>query len=196
MTGFVAHTNEHAVENGPFEHKAAGFWIRFFAYLVDLALINIVLGGLIVKNILIFASIQSFTFFYLSLYGVITGVLFYLYFTLMTKYFGQTLGKMIFGLKVVSDSGKPLDWTTVLFREWVGRFISVTIAILYLMIPFTKMHKGLHDFIADTHVIHERSYTKITEQQPQTTEKSLKDLQREKEMKESEALGLQDKDQL
>lgn len=194
MTGFVENTNEYAVENGPFEHKAAGFWVRFFAYLVDLLLINIVLGGLIVKNILIFASIQHFTLFYLSLYGIITGILFYVYFTVMTKYFGQTLGKMIFGLKVVTDSGKQLDWTTVLFREWIGRFISTTISILYLIVPFTKKHKAVHDFIADTYVIHERSYTKKSENNVPATTNSLKELYQEKELQKSEPLGLQDKD--
>ncbi|MBQ0139641.1 MAG: RDD family protein [Kurthia sp.] len=194
MTGFVANTNENAVENSPFEHKAAGFWIRFFAYLVDLLLINTVVGGLIVKNVLIFASIQHFSLFYLSLYGIITGILFYVYFTLMTMYLGQTLGKMIFGLRVVKDSGEPLDWTTVLFREWVGRFISVTITLLYLIVPFTKKHKAVHDFIADTYVIHERSYTKKSENNEKMTANSLKELYQEKEIQKSESLGLHDKD--
>lgn len=194
MTEFVANTNENTVENSPFEPKAAGFWMRFFAYLVDVLLINTILGGLIVKNILIFASIQHFSLFYLSLYSIITGILFYVYFTLMTKYFAQTLGKMIFGLKVVKDSGESLDWTTVLFREWVGRFISVTVVFLYLIVPFTKKHKAIHDFIADTHVIHERSYTKKNENNAQMTTKSLKELYQEKEMQKSESLGLHDKD--
>ncbi|EPR29673.1 Proline-rich antigen, partial [Geobacillus sp. WSUCF1] len=55
---------------------------------------------------------------------VAAAVVFYTYFVLMTKAFGQTLGKMVFGLKVVDERGEPLTWLTVLFREVVGKFIA------------------------------------------------------------------------
>lgn len=49
---------------------------------------------------------------------------------------------------------------TILFREWIGRFFSATIWPLYWVIGFTPKKQGLHDFIADTMVIHEQVYEK------------------------------------
>ena len=57
--------------------------------------------------------------------SIASAVIFYLYFVLMTKFLRQTLGKMVFGLKVVDLKKNGLSWGTVLFREWIGRFISV-----------------------------------------------------------------------
>lgn len=187
MTEFVANTNEYAVENSSFEKKPAGFWIRFFAYLVDLIVIQAVLVGLVVYNIFKIAGIEDFTVLYISLMGIANGIVFYLYFTILTKYFSQTLGKMIFGIKVVNDSGEPLNWATVLFRETIGRFISATILVLYVITAFTKKNKAVHDFIADTHVVYERAYSKKSDNQEITQSKSLKEVYNEKEMHESES---------
>ena len=44
--------------------------------------------------------------------------------------------------------------TDVLFREWIGRIISGVFANLpYLVTIFTKKHRGIHDYFADTVVI-------------------------------------------
>jgi uncharacterized RDD family membrane protein YckC len=103
-----------------------------------------------------------------------TSLLFYAYFVVMTKIWGQTVGKMVLGIRVVSDNGKPLSWATVFFREWIGRFISVTIDILYILVAFTPNHKAIHDYIADTKVIHERTFeakAKILETEVQPKQK-------------------------
>jgi uncharacterized RDD family membrane protein YckC len=49
-----------------------------------------------------------------------------------------------------------LTWDTVLFREWIGRFISASIWILYAIVAFLPKKQGLHDLFADTAVVHER----------------------------------------
>ena len=59
--------------------------------------------------------------------SIVTAIVFYAYFVLMTKYFGQTLGKMVFGLRVISLNDEKLSWSAIMFREWIGRFISGTI---------------------------------------------------------------------
>ena len=89
--------------------------------------------------------------------AIITAIVFYGYFVLMTKYFGQTLGKMVFGLRVVSLNDEKLNWSTILFREWIGRFISGTILILYIVVGFLPKKQGIHDLFADTTVVHVRS---------------------------------------
>ena len=84
-------------------------------------------------------------------FTLITATIFYGYFIVMTKLCNQTVGKMIFGIRVISKDGGKLKWSTVLFREWIGRLISVIpFNIPYLVVAFTPKNQGIHDFIADT----------------------------------------------
>ncbi|GIN60131.1 putative membrane protein YteJ [Robertmurraya siralis] len=143
----------HEAINGNVRY--AGFWMRFWAYLIDL----LVIGS--INRILIYPVFRSLD---LSLHdssmfapiSIFTAITFYAYFVLMTKFLGQTLGKMIFGLKVVDLNGKKLSWGAILFREWIGRFISTTVWISYAVVAFLPKKQGLHDLFADTSVVHER----------------------------------------
>ena len=72
----------------------------------------------------------------------------------MTKFFSQTLGKMVFGIKVVTLEERPLTWMTVLFREFIGRYISKLFFIGYLIVAFLPKKQGIHDLLSDTTVIH------------------------------------------
>lgn len=137
--------------------KTAGFWTRFWAYLIDLIVI-FSLTTIIVKPLFLFTGLEDLIVFHLSLYGYVTGLIFYIYFVVMTKIWAQTIGKMALGIRVVSENQKPLTWGTVLFREWIGRFISVTVKILYIIVAFTPCHKAIHDYIADTIVVHENTF--------------------------------------
>ncbi|MDQ0413008.1 putative RDD family membrane protein YckC [Mesobacillus stamsii] len=137
-----------------FTGRYAGFWMRFWAYLLDMIVIGSI-NRLIINPVFRAMDIPLLEEGFFSPKTIVTAVVFYLYFVLMTKYLGQTLGKMVFGLKVVKLDGKNLTWGTVLFREWIGRFLSATILILYVVVAFTKKKQGLHDLFADTTVIHE-----------------------------------------
>ncbi|PKR84309.1 RDD family protein [Heyndrickxia camelliae] len=132
----------------------AGFWMRFWAYLVDLIVIGSI-DRLLVKTIfrLLDISIDNTGMF--SPFSVATAMVFYVYFVLMTKYTGQTIGKMIFGLKVISIKDSTRSWSTILFRELIGRYLSTTIWILYIIVAFTPNKQGLHDIFADTTVVRE-----------------------------------------
>lgn len=69
---------------------------------------------------------------------------------------GATPGKKVFGLRVVSVDGSPIElWQGGLrvFGYWVNE---VTFGIGYLMVAFTAEKRGLHDFIANTAVVRER----------------------------------------
>ncbi|MBT2684011.1 RDD family protein [Bacillus sp. ISL-37] len=141
-------------ENQIYAGLYAGFWTRFWAYLLDLIVIGSI-NRMIINPVFRALDVPLIEDGILSPMAIATAVVFYLYFVLMTKYFGQTLGKMVFGLKVVEMDGKGLTWGTVIFREWIGRFISATIIVLYLVVAFTKKKQGLHDLFADTTVIYE-----------------------------------------
>ncbi|MFX3673237.1 MAG: RDD family protein [Paenisporosarcina sp.] len=139
--------------------KPAGFWIRFWAYVFDLLVISSISSIVIYPVFHIFNWDFQGTTWYAPI-GFITSIVFYLYFILMTKYLKQTVGKMIFGICVISLHQENLSLQTILFREWIGRFFSATIWPLYWIIGFTPNKQGLHDFIADTMVVHENSYEK------------------------------------
>lgn len=152
-TSYTLHKTEE------FKHKPAGFWIRLWAYLIDLLVISSLTSIVIYPLFRVFNWDVQGTTWYAPI-GFLTGFIFYVYFVLMTKFFKQTVGKMIFGLRVIPLKSENLSWLTILFREWIGRFFSATIWPLYWIIGFTPKKQGLHDFIADTMVIHEHSYEK------------------------------------
>lgn len=143
-----------------YEQKAAGFWIRFWAYTADILILSSI-GMLLIKPIFRLFSWEINNPTWYAPFTIITSILFYVYFVLTTKFLDQTIGKMIFGIKVVSTNGGKLTWGTVLFREWIGRIISIIpLNIPYVVVAFTPKKQAIHDFIADTLVVHEAVYDK------------------------------------
>lgn len=134
---------------------------RLIAYLVDILLIS---------------SVSSFIFTIYRLFGWydsganfglfnITGLVLYLsYFSLLTKLTnGQTIGKMIMSLRVVSINHEELSWSDVLTRELIGRYIQKKLMILYLLVFATKRNETLADLFSDTVVISEGNYFDLKE---------------------------------
>ena len=147
------------------ETKTAGFWMRFWAYIIDLLIIGAI-TSIAVKPIFYLLDVTREEYVWYAPYTIASAVVFYGYFVLMTKLVGQTVGKMIFGLRVIADNGKPLTWGTVLFREWIGRFISVKTIIFYVLVAVVPNNKGLHDLIADTVVVHENTFLRKEKEEP------------------------------
>lgn len=141
------------------ERRYAGFWMRFWAYIVDLIVV-FSLTGLIVKPFTMIDSFREATLWIWSVSGLLGGLVFFAYFLFMTKWRGQTLGKIIFGLRVIRKDGERLSWSDTLIREVVGRFIHrlLFLFFLYAVVAFTPKKQGLHDMFADTLVIHEKSH--------------------------------------
>ena len=107
-TSFVG--NEPDSDDGVkgLDYKYAGFWMRFWAYLLDI----IIIGS--IDRILVYPIFRLFDWPLGSVgmfapVSIITAIIFYAYFVLMTKYLGQTLGKMVFGLKVISLTGTKAE---------------------------------------------------------------------------------------
>ncbi|WP_110927224.1 RDD family protein [Bacillus massiliglaciei] len=132
----------------------AGFWLRFWAYLADLVVI-FSLNGFLVRPVFHFWDLSSYNY-WISPKTVLAGLIFYLYFVLMTKFFGQTLGKMIFGLRVIAVGKEGMSWGTILFRELVGRFISKWTWAGYVIAGIMPKKQALHDIFADTRVVIEK----------------------------------------
>lgn len=141
--------------------KFAGFWTRFWAYVIDLLIVSSI-SGIFIKPVfrVLDIKISNPSFLLFSPYKVTLLIIFLGYFALMTKIAGQTVGKMILGIKVVRHDGGKLTWGTVLFREVIGRFISKLLTIPYLLVIFMPKKEALHDLFADTYVIHEQAFEK------------------------------------
>ncbi|GAA0439861.1 RDD family protein [Lentibacillus halophilus] len=137
--------------------RYAGFWMRFWAYLADLVIV-FSLNGILLSP-LKFIGNGAIDVGFWTVTGVVSAIVFYLYFLLMTKYYAKTLGKMIFGLRVVRQDREPLTWSDLIFREIIGRFfyrVFWFMFVLYLLIAFTEQKQGLHDLFADTRVVLDR----------------------------------------
>ncbi|MBM7600283.1 putative RDD family membrane protein YckC [Virgibacillus halotolerans] len=137
------------------ETRYAGFWMRFWAYLADLIVIFSISGILLIPFQFINDG-KAIDIGFWTVTGIIGAVVYYVYFLLMTKYFSQTLGKMIFGIKVIRGDHQPLKWGDLLFREVIGRFIQRVFFItmfLYLVVAFNTDKQGIHDMIGNTKVV-------------------------------------------
>ncbi|UWG98151.1 RDD family protein [Dehalobacter sp. DCM] len=138
--------------------RAAGFWSRVAAFLFDVIVIGMssrIFFNLVWPSGLENAGIQSFV----MVNSLFPGIWGSLYFVLMTKFFGQTLGKMIMGIRVVNKDGRPLSWITVVMREVVGRTMSQLLGsyLGYLVCAFHPRKQGLTDIISDTYVVYVQS---------------------------------------
>lgn len=151
----------HKNEADYFQPKLAGFWTRFWAYCIDLIVI-FAIGGLLIKPIfrVLGITVTNPSFLFFSPYKITILIVTLLYFLLMTKFLQQTVGKIILGIKVTTKSDEKLTWSTLFFREVVGRFISKTLVFPYLLVAFMPKKEALHDLFADTYVIHEDVYEK------------------------------------
>lgn len=153
------------ITNKNYALKTAGFWIRFWAFFID-GIIIAAIGGILVNPIFYLMDWSlSDTVWYAPI-SIISAIFYYSYFVLMTKFFGQTLGKMIFGLRVISLKHEKLTWSDVLFRDWIGRIINSIFMPLYILVGILPNNQGIHDFFADTTVVHEKIYIEKDSVQP------------------------------
>ena len=136
----------------------AGFWIRVVAYLIDLLMIGsitrLINGPLSIAT----GGVNEWTVLHLTIGAVL--FVYPLYFILFTGFTGgQTLGKMITGIRVVSFTEESLSWKTILVRELFGRYIQKMVLFLYLITAFTPKKQHAADLLSDTAVISENAVT-------------------------------------
>lgn len=145
--------------------KYAGFWVRFSATLVDLI---IMLALLLAKIILIpklslfsvndkiHYDIFSLALLILALLFAFTGLQI-IYTIILTINYGGTLGKLLFGLKVISLNEKEITFKQALIREVIGKPVSfVSLCLGFFWIAFDRKKQGWHDKFAKTLVVHKK----------------------------------------
>jgi uncharacterized RDD family membrane protein YckC len=149
----------------------AGFWRRFGAHLVDLGawwvvwqVLTGVVGTLYFPEAVAIAQkgpgyqarpeelIVLLRFLGAALaIGVVWAII---YDALFLLRFGATPGKLLFGLRVVQATGRPLGFANVVWRCLAKGLCGLpTLCIGYLIVAFDEQKRGLHDHISQTRVI-------------------------------------------
>lgn len=81
------------------------------------------------------------------------------------KIWASTPGKIVFGLKIVDEKTLKDPSTAQCFLRFLGYIVAmIPLFIGFLMIPFNKKKKGLHDMMAGTVVIYSRPYNATLEE--------------------------------
>ncbi|MDO4663092.1 MAG: RDD family protein [Tissierellia bacterium] len=149
-----------------------GFFIRFLAFIIDFFIITCIRKiadmpiEIYYKDVTIGLMASD-----IALVTIMDAIVYYLYFILMTKLnHGQTLGKMICNIRVVSIYGDKLTWGQVITRELFGRYIQDTIWILYIVIAFSSKRQSFVDMLCDTVVLKEDVCTYIYEEKVREVE--------------------------
>jgi len=143
-------------------YRVAGFWIRTLAFFIDLGVIACLNG--ILFHILGPAQTEHTSVYkFIRLNDLFLGITGAAYFIIMTRYFQQTLGKMIAGIKVIQAGDQPLTWQAVIFRELVARSLSQMLGLYlgYIFCWFNRDKQCLHDMLSDTWVVHSTPRTEF-----------------------------------
>ncbi|HTK38561.1 MAG TPA: RDD family protein [Pyrinomonadaceae bacterium] len=73
---------------------------------------------------------------------------------------GQTIGKMLTGIRIVRSDGSPVGAASLLLRQTLGLLFTIfTLGGAFLVAAFSRSGRALHDFIASTTVIYARQRT-------------------------------------
>lgn len=138
-----------------YAHAYASFGLRAFAFIVDMLVIGAI-NKILINVLGIDLDYEIYGIEMAEIFRWIVTILYFVIISLVTK--GQTLGKMIAGIRVVSLTSDKLDLGQILIRETAGRLIQNTIMILYLLPIFTPKNQSLIDFFVDTAVVKDDAF--------------------------------------
>lgn len=147
--------------NTEVEYRLAGTGSRFGAFLIDFAiqLLMILAAAVVVLwffDHVIFGNTDSPS-------GEALGIVIVFFFIVQFGYFivcelamnGQSIGKRIFGLRVLCDNGQPIEFVQSLVRGLLRTSLDMMYVGLFVIL-FSKKHKRLGDMAAGTIVVSER----------------------------------------
>ncbi|MEM7008947.1 MAG: RDD family protein [Thermodesulfobacteriota bacterium] len=149
-------TNEISnIEEDVISFDLAGLNSRAAAFIIDVVIISIIallafgIGVFFVKDPEISLG-NVFMPIFLLLFFLSSS-----YFVILNGYSGKTIGKMIVGIKIISDDGDGIGfWQS--FVRWIGYYISAIFLFLgFIWSIFDQNSQSWHDKIAGTYVVKE-----------------------------------------
>jgi uncharacterized RDD family membrane protein YckC len=88
------------------------------------------------------------------LIGLLLGITNFVIFPLFS---GQSIGKMLTGIKIVKSDGNTVSFSRVLVRHLIGYPLTLlTFGLGFILSVFNRNGRSLHDYLAGTIVIHGR----------------------------------------
>lgn len=125
-------------------------WKRITARIVDIFIISIIPGVIT----LIWFSINKNTINNwkgLVIMIILNYILFTFYFVVIPwKFNYQTLGKKIFGIKLVEQDNKKIAFKIILLRETILIFIPITLAMIAILLANFFLHTTIKNVSSDT----------------------------------------------
>jgi len=159
--------NEKSFETGG--GKPAGFFSRTMAFVLDIFLLTFLglMSGVVIFLVLRFFRYKQILDFVKSWLGVedqigqyialISPMLFLvvlIYFVFFWTLVGYTPGKLLLGLRIVRQDGRPVSVGRALLR-YLGYWVSaVPLFLGFIWVLFDRQHEGWHDKLSNTHVIY------------------------------------------
>ena len=144
------------------QHSHPSFVTRTMALVIDVVLLAathlfmfFLLAGKVIYGVNYFEplAVLSLYSFYLVVFIVSFVFLHMTYFTLFHAWAGQTIGKMLMGIKVITADGKPAS-PGVAFLRWTGYILScLPFAAGFLWSAVDRDHCAWHDRLAQTKVV-------------------------------------------
>lgn len=149
---------EHAVAGSC---EPAGFAARAMAYLIDLSLLLIFAFVLLLgAGLRLWHSFPSdltgligASLVVLTVLIVVVPLLFFSYFVLLHAGCGQTVGKMVMGLRLVADDGGPVGLGQAFLRASAALLSALPLGAGFLWAVLDRKQRTWHDLIAATRVI-------------------------------------------
>ena len=157
----IEQEEEAVIWEGP---HLGGFWLRSLAFVIDQFILFFILAiftvvGFLAAEIGSGGARESFFFQHAR---IVLPILFPLAIILVITYFaffhgawGQTIGKMIFGLRVVKNDGQPISFSRALVRTILYALSAIPFFLGFFWVAFTWGKRSWHDLIAGTMVIRE-----------------------------------------
>jgi len=154
------------------EGHYAGFMTRFFAFVIDAIIVLMLLAvvsytltlisnffellpnpiiELLTDNIDIHAAYQALL---PRIIPVVNILIIYSYFVFFWMSSGQTFGKALMGVRVVSVSGRPLTFLQAFFRFLIYPISALAFFLGFIWILIDNQRQGWHDTFARTYVIY------------------------------------------
>lgn len=136
--------------------QLAGFWIRLIAFVVDtiaIAVIALLVASALEIPISESSGADDSNFAAIFLIAWLLGIV---HSTVLVTAWSTTLGKWIFGLRVVLTDGSKIRICRAFSRAlFFFVFLSpIILVISSLMVALRKDKRGLHDFVCDTEVVY------------------------------------------
>lgn len=147
--------NKKIYKERDFAYAYSSFGIRFLAYIIDMIIVS-ALFTIIKFFIPLGEDVKFMGLGILASLNIIISLAYFTITSLITR--GQSLGKIITGLRVVSLDGFDLSNSQILIREIAGRYIQNKLIFLYTLALFTPKKQTLIDLFTDTAVVREDAY--------------------------------------